>query len=106
MSLYDIQKQVHNFTKQFEPQYWPAHEQLAHLMQEIGELAREISHIHGIEKKKDNVQESKLGEEMADVIFTLCCLANANDIGLDNAFSKKLDKLYGRDKDRFEKKQE
>ena len=103
MALTDIQKEVHEFTKQFTPQYWPANEQMNHLMQEVGELAREVNHLHGIEKKKNN-EEGKLGEEIADVIFTLCCLANSHDIYLEDEFQKKLDKIWKRDKDRFEKK--
>jgi NTP pyrophosphatase (non-canonical NTP hydrolase) len=104
MSLIDMQKEVHEFTDQFNPQYWPAYEILSHLVQEVGELAREVSHMHGNEKKKFGEIKSKLGEEMADVLFTLGCLANSHDIYLEEEFQKKLDKLWKRDKDRFEKK--
>jgi NTP pyrophosphatase (non-canonical NTP hydrolase) len=41
---------------------------------------------------------------MADIIFTLCCLANSQNIDLDEAFKNVMDKCYGRDKDRYEKK--
>ena len=41
---------------------------------------------------------------MADIIFTLCCLANSQKIDLDESFKNVMDKCYGRDKDRYEKK--
>lgn len=106
MSLYDLQKQVHEFTKQFEPQYWPPFEILAHLQQEVGELAREVGHKFGNEKKKAGEESADLGGELIDVFFPLLCLANSQGIDLDQAWKKHLDKLWVRDKDRFEKKQE
>ena len=46
----------------------------------------------------------KLREEMADIIFTLCCLANSKGIDLDDGFKRVMDKCYGRDNERYEKK--
>ena len=42
-------------------------------------------------------------DEIADIIFTLCCLANSHNIDLDKAFERVMDKCYGRDKERYEK---
>ena len=104
MSLKDIQKQVDKWTNQYKIPYWQPHEILARLIEETGELAREINHLYGPKKKKSDEKTGELGEEIADVIFTLCCLANSKGINLDKAFKKVMKKCYGRDKDRFEKK--
>lgn len=52
MGLSKVQKEVHEFTGQFNPQYWPPLEMMARLTEETGEVAREISHLHGNKKKK------------------------------------------------------
>ena len=68
-----------------------------------------------IQKEKDNGKTilitthimsvvEELADEIADVIFTLSCLANSLNIDLDEAFERVMDKCYGRDKNRFEKK--
>jgi len=78
---------------------------LAHLTQEVGELARETSHLYGVEKKKYGQGAKDLGDEIVDVIFTLVCLANSKKIDLDKAFKKIVkEKLNKRDKNRWEKK--
>jgi NTP pyrophosphatase (non-canonical NTP hydrolase) len=103
MLLRLIQKQVDEWTSQFRVQYWQPHEILARLMEEVGELAREINNLHGPKKKKASEETKELADEMGDIIFTLCCLANSKGINLDEAFQGVMDKCYGRDKDRYEK---
>ena len=104
MSLEDIQKEVDKWTSQFRIQYWQPHEILARLMEETGELAREINHLYGPKKKKSEEQTKDLGEEMADIIFTLCCLANSKSINLEESFKKIMAKHYERDNSRYQKK--
>lgn len=104
MSLKEIQKQVDDWTGQYKLQYWKPHEIITRLMEESGELAREVNHIFGPKKRKATEQEGNLGDEIADVIFTLCCLANSQGIDLDKAFEAVMNKLYTRDSNRFEKK--
>ena len=104
MSLQDIQHQVDEWTSQFKVQYWQPHEILARLMEESGELAREINHLYGPKKKKPEEQTKELGDEIGDIIFTLCCLANSKGINLDEAFKRVMDKHYDRDNNRYEKK--
>jgi NTP pyrophosphatase (non-canonical NTP hydrolase) len=104
MSLKDVQREVDEWTSQFKIQYWQPHEILARLMEETGELAREINHLHGPKKKKSEEQTQELGDEMGDIIFTLCCLANSKGINLDESFQRVMNKVYGRDNQRFEKK--
>ena len=70
----------------------------------MGELAREINHTYGPKKKKQNETHKEIGDEMADIIFTLGCLANSLNIDLDKHFKKTMDKCYKRDADRYERK--
>lgn len=104
MTLKDVQKEVDDWVTQYKIGYWKPHEILVRLMEETGELAREINHIYGPKKKKSTEEKKELSDEMGDIIFTLGCLANSLDINLDDSFKQVMDKCYGRDKDRFEKK--
>lgn len=104
MSLKDIQKQVDDWVNQYTIAYWKPHEILARLMEETGELAREINHVHGPKKKKDTEDLKEIKDEIGDIIFTLCCLANSQNICLEEAFSRAMDRCYKRDKNRWEKK--
>lgn len=104
MALNKIQKEVDIWVKQYKIGYFRPLEILARLTEETGEVARELNHRFGPKKKKKTENEANLGEEMADIIFTIACLANSLNIDLDKSFKKVMDKCYGRDKDRFEKK--
>ena len=104
MTLNDIQKQVDDWTSNLKIGYWKPHEILARLMEETGELSREINHIYGPKKKKSSEQTEGMEDEIGDIIFTLCCLANSHKIDLDVVFKRVMDKLNNRDKDRWEKK--
>lgn len=100
----DIQKQVDDWVKQLKIGYFKPHEILARLMEEVGELAREINHAFGPKKRKPTEKEKEIGDEMGDIIFTMVCLANSLNIDLDKSFQKMMDKIYKRDSDRYEKK--
>jgi NTP pyrophosphatase (non-canonical NTP hydrolase) len=104
MSLKDIQKEVDDWVQQYKVPYWHPLEITARLAEETGEFAREVNHRWGAKKKKSVEEKKEVADEMADIIFTLCCFANSQNIDLDEAFRKAMDKCYGRDKDRFEKK--
>lgn len=101
--LRDTQKQVDDCMKKSSYSYWEPLAQLARLTEEIGELAREINHQYGPKKKKSEETKKELEEEMGDVIFTLACLSNGMDIDMEKGFQIAIKKIYGRDKDRFEK---
>lgn len=108
MSLKDIQKQVDDWINLHKEGYWPPFEMFTHLEQEAGELGREISHIHGHEKKKKGHKTKGLGGEIADMLFSLFCIANFHGIyDLNKAFQRMMkQKQQGRDKDRFKKREE
>lgn len=100
----DAQKRVDEWAQQFETPYWSPLSQLARATEEMGELARLLNHIYGDKPKKQEEARQELEGEIADVIFTMICLANAHDIDLDDAFSKTMEKCYGRDNKRFDTK--
>ena len=84
--------------------YWEPLELLARIVEETGELAREINHLYGPKKKKPEEDTKELADEIGDIIFNLCCLANSKNIDLDKAFQKVMDKYNNRDNSRYEKK--
>ena len=98
MDLLDKQKEVDEWVQQFEPPYWPALEKMARLTEEVGELAREIKNLYGTKKKKDSELSSipseegkdkkELAGELIDVIFTIICIANDEDINLEKTWQK------------------
>lgn len=100
----DYQKQVDEWVSQYKIGYWKPHEIMVRLMEETGELAREINHRFGPKKKKETEDARELEDEVADIVFTLACLANSLNLDIDRGFKTVMDKCYGRDKDRWEKK--
>ncbi|OHA88387.1 MAG: nucleotide pyrophosphohydrolase [Candidatus Zambryskibacteria bacterium RIFCSPHIGHO2_01_FULL_43_25] len=100
----NLQKQVDDWVKQYKVEYFKPLEILARLTEEVGELARELNHIYGPKKKKSSEDKKEMADEMGDIIFTIICLANSHKVDLDDSFKKVMDKCYGRDKDRWEKK--
>lgn len=101
----DHQRQVEDWVSQYKIGYFQPLEILARLTEETGELAREINHRFGPKKKKAAEESKEVADEVADIMFTLICLANSQKIDLDDAFSRMMDKLSSRDSNRYEKKE-
>lgn len=95
------QKEVDKWMKSQNWPYWTQHEIMVRLMEETGELARLVNHIWGPKKKKSTEAVQNVEDEVGDILYTLICFANANNIDLDQAIKKSLDKVMKRDKDRF-----
>lgn len=70
------------------------------LMEEVGELARIMARQYGEQSFKENEKDLDLGEEMADILFVLICLANQTGVELEDAFKKNMEKKTRRDKER------
>lgn len=104
MSLQTMQQEVDDWISQYKEGYWPPHELLAHMMEELGEMAREINHLYGNKKKKETEDDNTISNEIGDLLFNIACLANALDINLDESFANTMHKAKTRDVDRFEKK--
>ncbi|MCG9130463.1 nucleotide pyrophosphohydrolase [Candidatus Poribacteria bacterium] len=73
------------------------------LMEEVGELARIMARQYGEQSFKENEKDLDIGEEMADILFVLICLANQTGVELEEAFKKNLEKKTRRDKERHRK---
>lgn len=104
MSLKQTQDRVEAWVSQLKIGYFKPLEILARLTEETGELARELNHRFGPKKKKATEGTKEVGDEIADIIFTVVCLANSLNIDLDKSFDKMMQKYGERDKDRWEKK--
>lgn len=99
-SLNKIQKTVDKWIDQFEEGYWPPLSMFASVVEEVGELGREINNLEG-HKKKRTKEKSNLDLELADIIFSVVCLANYYKIDLDKAFRKVMEKYTARDSKRW-----
>lgn len=105
MSMKEMQKQVDEWANQLKIPYWHPLSIMARVTEEAGELARELNDRHGGRVKKPTDDTKDIGEESADIIFALMCLANSQGINMDEAWQKVMDKCWNRDKHRFEKKE-
>lgn len=100
----DMQKEVDKYIGQFKTGYFSPLGQIARLTEEVGELAREINHVHGEKKKKKEEADKAIEEELGDVLFVIISLANSLDIDLSEAFDLIMNKFNTRDYNRFERK--
>jgi NTP pyrophosphatase (non-canonical NTP hydrolase) len=82
--------------------YWTPHANLARIAEEVGELARLINHLYGPKPKKADEAAQELGEELADILFALICLANSEGIDLADSLQRVLDKVWQRDRNRYQ----
>lgn len=100
-TLREVQKQVDEWVSEVGKGYWTPHEMLARLVEEVGETARLINHLHGPKKKKDSEPVQELSAELADILFAVVCLANSQGIDLQEAFEQMMEKYSVRDQDRY-----
>jgi len=101
VSLRDSQRAVDQYVRQFAEGYWPPLTNLARLVEEVGELARELNHRFGHKPKKPGEPEQDLALELADILFVLIAIANEQGIDLQEAFDRVLAKYDTRDHDRW-----
>lgn len=101
VTLRDAQRAVDEWIGQFEEGYWPPLSNLARLVEEVGELARELNHRYGHKPKKPGEPEQDLALELADILFVIVAIANEQKIDLQAAFEQVLEKYRIRDSDRW-----
>ena len=104
MRISDAQQAVDAYIGQFEAGYWPPLTNLARLVEEVGELARELNHRFGHKTKKPGEPEQDLALELADIMFVLIAIANEQKVALEDAFRRVLEKYDIRDADRWTRK--
>jgi len=100
MELHQAQEKVDNWIKEHGVRYFNELTNMAQLTEEVGEVARIIARRYGEQSEKESDRDKDLGEELADVLFVVLCLANQTGINLQEAFDKKLDLKTKRDHDR------
>ena len=100
MNIQDAQKEVDNWIKNHGVRYFDELTNMAQLTEEVGEVARIIARRYGEQSEKESDKNKDLGEELADVMFVVLCLANQTGVNLQEAFDKRMDKKGKRDHDR------
>ncbi len=97
MTLEEAQKKVDQWIKKYGVRYFSELTNMAILTEEVGEVARVISREYGEQSFKKGESKGKLGEELADVLFVLICIANQTGTDLTKAFQENLEKKTKRD---------
>jgi len=100
MTLEQAQKLVDDWIKTHGVRYFNELTNMAMLTEEVGEVARIIARRYGEQSEKESDKTKDLGEEMADVLFVLICLANQTGVDLNQALQKNLEKKTSRDSER------
>ncbi len=100
MTINEAQQQVDNWIKQYGVRYFSELTNMAMLTEEVGEVARIIARRYGEQSEKESDKNKDLGDELADVMFVLICLANQTGIDLEEALKKNLNKKTNRDSER------
>ena len=97
MEIKALQEKVDQWIKQYGVRYFDEMTNTAMLMEEVGEVARIMARRYGEQSEKESDKNKDLGEELADVLFVLTCLANQTGIDLEEAIQKNFDKKTKRD---------
>jgi NTP pyrophosphatase (non-canonical NTP hydrolase) len=100
MTISESQKLVDEWIKSYGVRYFNELTNTAMLMEEVGEVARIMARRYGEQSEKESDKAKDLGDELADVLFVLICLANQTGIDLEAALHKNLDKKTNRDSTR------
>lgn len=99
ITIQEAQKQVDEWIHKYGVRYFSELTNMACLTEEVGELARIMARKYGEQSFKEN-EKCNLGDEMADVLWVLICLANQTGIDLTEEFKKNMDKKTKRDNKR------
>ncbi len=100
MTIEELQKRVDDWIKEYGVRYFGEMSNMAILTEEVGELARIMVRKYGDQSFKKGEENADLGDEMADVLWVLVCLANQTGIDLTKALEKNFEKKTSRDRDR------
>lgn len=97
MTIEEAQKVVDNWIQTTGVRYFNELTNMAMLTEEVGEVARIIARKYGEQSFKESEKNKELGDELADVLFVLICLANQTGVNLTEALEKNLEKKTSRD---------
>ena len=102
MTIPELQSTVDQWIKNHGVRYYTELTNMAILTEEVGEVARIIARKYGEQSFKESEKDKDLGDELADVLFVLTCIANQTGVDLETAVKKNLDKKNNRDHDRHQ----
>ena len=102
MTIKEAQEIVDKWINTTGVRYFSELTNLAQLVEEVGEVAQVISRTYGDQSFKKSEEGKKLADELADVFFTLICLANQTGVDLTEAFQRNIEKKTKRDKNRHQ----
>ena len=100
LTVRELQETVDRWINTYGVRYFSEMTNLAVLMEEVGELARIMVRTYGEQSFKVGEETSGLGDELADVLFVLVCIANQTGVDLETALTKNLQKKTARDNQR------
>jgi NTP pyrophosphatase (non-canonical NTP hydrolase) len=100
LTIAEAQEKVDEWIKTIGVRYFNELTNMTILTEEVGELARIIARKYGEQSFKESDKGADLGDEMADVLWVLICLANQTGVDLTEALQKNIEKKTRRDKDR------
>ena len=100
MTINEAQKSVDTWINTIGVRYFSELTNMAILTEEVGEVARIMSRKYGEQSFKNEEDKAVLGDELADVLFVLICIANQTSVDLTDAFAKNLEKKNIRDSKR------
>ncbi|MDH6311414.1 NTP pyrophosphatase (non-canonical NTP hydrolase) [Parabacteroides sp. PFB2-10] len=100
VTIREAQERVDSWIKEYGVRYFNELTNMALLTEEVGELARIMARTYGEQSFKESDKNRDLGDEMADVLWVLLCLANQTGVDLTEAFEKNLAKKTSRDNER------
>ncbi len=100
MTIQEAQQQVDGWIKTTGVRYFSELTNMAMLTEEVGELARIMARTYGDQSFKETDKNRNLGDEMADVLWVLLCLANQTGVDLTTALKNNFEKKNSRDAER------
>ena len=100
MTIEDAQLKVDEWIKTYGVRYFSELTNTVILMEEVGELARVMARTYGEQSFKNSDNDVNLSDEMADILWVLCCLANQTGVNLTEAFKNNIQKKTLRDSER------
>lgn len=103
MEIKKYQEEVDQWIKDIGVRYFDPLTNTAMLMEEVGEVARIMARRYGEQSEKESDKNKELGDELADVLFVLTCIANQTGVDLEAAIAKNFNKKTHRDFERHKK---
>lgn len=104
MTIKEAQNTVDSWIKEYGVGYFSELTNMTVLTEEVGELARVMARKYGDQSFKEG-EKDNMGEEIADIFWVLCCIANQTGIDVTEEFKKSIEKKTQRDKDRHKNNQ-